>query len=123
MWKNKNTSMSIMLSASILFGFSLSTSVVQADMAADIAQGKQIAFDRKKGNCLACHVIAGGDSAGNIGPVLSNIKARFPNRPALRDRIWDATAINPNTRMPPFGKNRILTEAEIDLVLTFLYTL
>ena len=31
-------------------------------------QGKEIAFHRKKGNCLACHKIAGGSLPGNIGP-------------------------------------------------------
>lgn len=88
-----------------------------------ISKGEKIAFDRKKGNCLACHFIKGGVSPGNIGPPLVAIKAKFPNKTILRDRIWDATAINPDTRMPPFGRNRILSEDEINLVLTYLYTL
>ena len=91
--------------------------------AASADNGKKVAFDRKKGNCLACHQIAGGDLAGNIGPPLVAMKARFPDKAKLRAQIWDATALNPNTMMPPFGKHKILSESEIDDVVEFLYTL
>ena len=89
----------------------------------DIATGKKVAFDRKKGNCLACHAIAGGSLPGNIGPPLIAMKARFPDKAELRAQIWDSTAANPNSIMPPFGKHRILTEKEVDLVTEFIYTL
>jgi sulfur-oxidizing protein SoxX len=98
----------------------------QLAVAADaevIEQGKQIAFDRKKGNCLACHMIEGGDLPGNIGPALVAMKARFPDKAALRAQIWDSTKKNPNTMMPPFGRHEILTEAEIDKVVEFIYSL
>lgn len=85
--------------------------------------GKNIAFDRSKGNCLACHDIAGGESPGNIGPKLSNIQQRYPDKSLLRQRIWDETKFNPMSVMPPFGKHRILTESEIDKIVEFLYTL
>lgn len=87
------------------------------------ADGQAIAFDRTKGNCLACHVIAGGESPGNIGPELVNMQSRYPDQKLLRQRIWDETNFNPATVMPPFGKHRILTEQEIDQVIEFLYTL
>ncbi len=32
-----------------------------APTAADSAAGKHVAFTKSLGNCLACHVIAGGD--------------------------------------------------------------
>jgi sulfur-oxidizing protein SoxX len=86
-------------------------------------QGKAIAWDRKKGNCLACHVMDDGELPGNIGPPLVAMKARFPNKAALRAQIWDATKNNPNTMMPPFGRHGILTEGEIDLVVVYVYTL
>ncbi len=98
----------------------------QLAVAADaeiIEQGKQIAFDRKKGNCLACHQIEGGDLPGNIGPALVAMKARFPDKAVLRAQIWDASKKNPNTMMPPFGRHEILTEAEIDKVVEFIYSL
>jgi len=87
------------------------------------ATGKKLAFDRRKGNCLACHQIAGGDSAGNIGPPLIVIKTRYPDKAVLRQRIWDATAFNPETPMPPFGRHKILTEKEIDILVSFIWSL
>ncbi|HHJ13204.1 MAG TPA: sulfur oxidation c-type cytochrome SoxX [Gammaproteobacteria bacterium] len=88
-----------------------------------VDQGKAIAFNRKKGNCLACHQIEGGSLAGNIGPPLIAMKARFPDKSKLRAQIWDATKANPNTIMPPFGRHKILSESEIDKVVEFIYTL
>ena len=99
---------------------SAGTSIASAD---DIEAGKKVAFDRKKGNCLACHMIADGALPGNIGPPLIAMKARFPNKADLHAQIWDATVANPNTIMPPFGKHRILTEKEVDLVTEFIYSL
>ena len=86
-------------------------------------QGKALAFDRKKGNCLACHMIEGGESPGNIGPPLIAMKVRYPDKAKLRAQIWDATAINPESAMVPFGRNRILTEAEIDKLVEYIWTL
>ena len=95
-------------------------SIASAD---DIAEGKKLAFDRKMGNCLACHMISGGSLPGNIGPPLVAMKARFPSKAALRAQIWDSTVANPNTIMPPFGRNQILSEKEVDLVTEFIYSL
>jgi len=88
-----------------------------------LEQGKAIAFDRFKGNCLACHYVEGGELTGNYGPPLIAMKVRFPDRDVLRAQIWDAAVKNPDTRMPPFGRNRILTEEEIDLVTEYIQSL
>jgi sulfur-oxidizing protein SoxX len=88
-----------------------------------VEEGKKVAFDRRKGNCLGCHMIQGGDAPGNIGPPLVAMKARFPDKAALRAQIWDATERNPATPMPPFGKHNILTEKEIDLITDFIHSL
>lgn len=88
-----------------------------------LAKGKELAFERTKGNCLACHAIADGELAGTIAPPLMMMKQRFPKKADLRSQIWDATVRNPKTSMPPFGRHRILTEQEIDLVVDYLYTL
>jgi sulfur-oxidizing protein SoxX len=93
------------------------------ETAARLEQGKAIAFNRMKGNCLACHYIEGGELAGNYGPPLVAMKLRYPDREVLRSQIWDAAVRNPNTRMPPFGRNRILTEEEIDLVTDYIQSL
>jgi len=85
--------------------------------------GEVLAFDRSKGNCLTCHVIEGGDAAGNVGPKLANMKKRYPDRKELIAIIFDETKRNPQTVMPPFGRNLILTDQEIEAVVDFLYML
>ena len=97
--------------------------IANADEASDIEEGKKIAFDRKKGNCLACHAIEGGDLAGNIGPPLVAMKARFPNFDSLKAQIADARIKNPNTIMIPFGPHSVLSSKEIELVTKFIHTL
>ena len=97
-----------------------------ADGAHRIAAGARLAHEVTKGNCLACHAMPGDASAvtsANIGPPLVAIRARFPDREQLRRQIWDAGLINPDTVMPPFGKHRILTADEIELIVDYLYTL
>jgi L-cysteine S-thiosulfotransferase len=89
---------------------------------APASPGEALAFDRSKGNCLTCHDIAGGDSPGNVGPPLADMKARYPDRNELAAIIFDETKRNPQTVMPPFGRNLILTKDEIESVIDFLYT-
>jgi len=88
-----------------------------------LEEGKKLSFDKKKGNCLACHIIAGGDQAGNIAPPLVAMKARFPDKAVLREQIYDARVKNPNTIMIPFGPHGVLSDKELDKVLEFIYTL
>jgi L-cysteine S-thiosulfotransferase len=84
--------------------------------------GEALAFDRSKGNCLTCHEIKGGDAPGNVGPPLSDMKSRFPDRKELAAIIFDETKRNPQTVMPPFGRNLILSKQDIESVIDFLYT-
>ena len=88
-----------------------------------VAQGRAAAIDRRRGNCLACHVMGDGEMPGNVGPPLMLMQQRFPERAVLRLQVWDATERNPNTRMPPFGRHGILSEEEIDWIVDYLYTL
>ncbi len=112
------SAVAIILSAPVVM-----SSAANASEASVIAEGKKIAFHRKKGNCLACHAIKGGTLPGNIGPPLVNMKERFPDKSKLKEQIWDATTNNPNTIMPPFGKHRILSAKELDKVVEFIYSL
>ena len=85
-----------------------------------------MARDPTKGNCLACHRIPDDPAAvtsADIGPPLENLGNRFPDRTILRQRIWDSSRINPNSLMPPFGRNGILSTDEIELVVDYLYSL
>jgi sulfur-oxidizing protein SoxX len=86
------------------------------------AEGQKLAFDRSKGNCLTCHVIKGGENPGTIGPELSGMKSKY-KRDELVAIVFDETKRNPQTVMPPFGRNRILTEKEINAIVDFLQTL
>lgn len=90
---------------------------------ASAAQGQAIAFDRAKGNCLSCHEIKGGDLPGTIGPSLNGLKDRYPDRKDVVAIITDETKRNPQTIMPPFGRNLILTDREIQSIVDFLYSL
>jgi sulfur-oxidizing protein SoxX len=93
-----------------------------ARASAQTLPGQALAFDRSKGNCLTCHDIKDGDSPGNLGPPLADMKSRFPDRKELAAIVFDETKRNPQTVMPPFGRNLILTGAEIDAIVDFLYT-
>ncbi len=88
-----------------------------------LAEGKEISFDRKKGNCLACHVMDDGQLPGYLGPPLMMMEARYPDREKLKAQIADPTIRNPATSMPPYGKHRMLTEDELDKVVDYVHSL
>ena len=88
-----------------------------------VGEGKKLAMERGKGNCLACHMIEDGELPGNLGPPLLAMKVRFPSRETLEEQICDATVRNPDSRMPPFCRHGILTEDEVEMIVDYLYTL
>ncbi len=87
-----------------------------------VTQGGCVVLERTKGNCMACHAIA-GTTHGNIAPPLVQMKQRFPDKAKLRTQIDDARKLNPRSVMPPFGPHDILTQDEIDKVVEFVLTL
>lgn len=101
-----------------------STATAAEKKAADpIAEGKELAWNRGKGNCLACHAIAGASMPGNMGPPLVAMKIRYPDKQKLYDVIYDITETRPGVIMPPFGKHKALTEDEIAKITDYIYTL
>ncbi len=113
-----------LLAAGIVAALTGSTMVAAEEVSQKaLDQGKAIAFNKKKGNCLACHRIEGGRMAGDIAPPILMMKMRYPDKADLRAQIWDATKTNPNTVMPPFGRHKIMSESEIDKVTDFIYSL
>jgi sulfur-oxidizing protein SoxX len=112
---------SVAVSALAIVGAIGCSSVVTAG--AKTMSGKDLAFNKKKGNCLACHLIAGGKQAGNIAPPLIAMKARFPKKADLRSQIEDPYAKNPDSVMPPFKAHGVLSDKEIGLVVDFIYGL
>ena len=95
----------------------------QDALAARVTEGREIALDRSKGNCLACHASVDNDVASSVGPELSKMRSRFPDRTDLVAILTNEEARNPTTVMPPFGANRILTPDEIEKVVDYLYSL
>jgi sulfur-oxidizing protein SoxX len=114
------------ISALVLSGSVLAQAPAGAAAPKKEETGKDIAFNRAKGNCLACHAmptVPDAQSPGLYGPPLIAMSARYPSKAALRAQIWDATVKNPASSMLPYGKHHILTEAEIDKVTDFVYGL
>jgi sulfur-oxidizing protein SoxX len=105
-----------------LSGFAVMFGVLAPACAQPQMPGQDLVLDRTKGNCLACHTMQDSDVPSNVGPELSRIKARFPGRKVLYDIIFDEPARNPQTPMPPFGRNLILSDREIEEIIDFLYT-
>jgi len=108
--------------AMLLGAMAMTPNIAFAD-AALAAEGKKIAENRKKGNCFTCHDYKGAHLAGNVGPPLVAMKARFPDKAKLRAQIDDATKTNPHTMMPPFGRHKVLSGKEIDAITEWVYTL
>lgn len=112
------------IKSTILLSLIAVLGVTSLDAAAEnVEAGRKLALDRNKGNCIACHAIPSDpkvEAAGNIGPPLAGVKARYHSRAKLRAQIWDATVANPNSVMPPFGRNKILTKQEIDQVTDYI---
>lgn len=125
---NRKSKGLLSIAGTMLVGISLSASVSLAaepgsNSSNNLEEGKKLAFSRPKGNCLACHMIIGGASPGNIAPPLIAMKSRFPDKQVLREQISDASQRNSDTAMPLFGRHEILTEAELDKVVDYIYSL
>ena len=92
------------------------------------ANGEELTFNRKKGNCIACHAMPTANPKkatlpGNMAPPLVAMKARYPDKATLRAQIYDATVKNKYTTMPPFGRHEALSSKDIDAITNYIYTL
>ena len=117
---------SLGMTALLLVGLAATSQTVSAkemSIQARITAGKKIAWNRRGGNCLACHVMDNGELLGNTAPALMFMKQCYPDWNDLRAQIWDPRVRNPNALMPPFGAHRILSEREIDLVTDYIHSL
>lgn len=94
--------------------------VLDGQLNGNAAKGKQIAQARNRGNCLACHVMPGGSQPGSRGPDLSHFGSTGRSAAETYAMVWDMRTVNPETLMPPFGTNEILTDQELRDVVAFL---
>ena len=79
-----------------------------------------------KGNCIACHRLpegVGAPTRADLGPALTGERMRALGRAKIREAIEDPTKANPATVMPPYGRHRILDNAEIQRLVEFLHAL
>ncbi len=103
----------------------------------DAAKGREVSINRKKGNCLACHVMPIPEQQfhGQVGPPLDGVAGRY-SAGQLRLRVVDSKAFNPTTIMPSFYKaegfhrvmkkfqgKTVLTAQEVEDVVAYLMTL
>ena len=103
----------------------------------DPASGREVAINRKQGNCLACHKMPIPEQPfhGEVGPDLSTVGNTY-NAGELRLRVVNPKIINPDTFMPafyrPYGLHRvsknfegktILTAQQVEDVVAYLQTL
>lgn len=103
----------------------------------DPVRGRALVADRTKGLCLLCHAGPFPEERfqGNIGPDLAGIGGRL-SAAALRLRLVDGRALNPDTIMPSYytlqratrvgaaWRGRPVLEAqEIEDIVAFLGTL
>jgi sulfur-oxidizing protein SoxX len=107
----------------LIMGLSVAQAAEEKKELTPLEQGKKLAWDRAKGNCLACHMIQGADMPGNMGPPLMMMQVRYPDKQKLYDFIYDAPKYRPGTIMPPFGAHKILSEKEIQLITDYIHTL
>jgi len=100
-------------------------------------RGEQIVLDRERGDCVVCHAmpLPNREFHGTVGPPLEGVGRKYTSG-ALRLRLVDAKAFNPQSVMPAYHKVRdlfavrpdlrntpILTAQEIEDVVAYLATL
>jgi L-cysteine S-thiosulfotransferase len=104
--------------------------------AGDVSKGREIVLAPGDGNCLLCHAVPGANRpVGNIGPSLAGVGSRLTGK-EIRERIVDASRINLQSVMPPYGRTEglhgvapqyrgkpLLTAQQIDDAVAFLVTL
>ena len=107
------------------------------DTAGNVANGRKLAVNRKKGNCLACHVMPISEQSfhGETAPSLYGVGNRL-SEGELRLQLVNSKVTNENTMMPSFyrvtGYNRILkkfdgktilSDQEVEDIVAYLKTL
>ena len=97
--------------------------VLAATLAAFAARpaGAQDALALINAQCQQCHEIKGIGDFGNVGPSLIDLKTRYADRKDVVAIVTDETKRNELTVMPPFGRNHILSQQEIETIVDYLY--
>jgi sulfur-oxidizing protein SoxX len=89
----------------------------------DPVRGREVAVNRKQGNCLACHKMPIPEQPfhGEIGPDLSTVGSTY-TAGELRLRVVNPKIVNPDSFMPAFyrsdGLHRVLKDFQGKTILT-----
>jgi len=108
------------------------------DTAGDAAKGRELAVNRKKGNCLACHVMPIDEHGfhGEVGPSLWGVGGNY-SAAELRLRVVNYKVLNEDVIMPAFYVNSnkmhrvlkkfedktLLSAQEVEDIVAYLQTL
>ena len=76
--------------------------------AGDAPRGREVFVSREGGHCVLCHAVPGVEVAGNVGPPLAGVGARF-TAAQLRLRVADISRVKPDAAMPAFHRTEALT--------------
>ena len=108
----------------IKFGENGGIELALTSVAGDAASGRKIFMNRKKGNCLACHVnsdMAEQTFHGEVGPELDGVADRW-EAAELRGILVNSKNMFEGTIMPAFyrdsGYNRILKKFDGKTILS-----
>lgn len=85
-----------------------------------IAEGRKVFVTQTLGNCIGCHSVQNDpmEQTGTLGPHLANMDL-YPKE-YLLEKIWDPNKTNPNTVMPPVGRNHKITKEQAEAVVAYL---
>ena len=108
----------------IKFGENGEVELALTGVAGDAANGRKLFMNRKKGNCLACHVnseMAEQTFHGEVGPELDGVANRW-GAAELRGILVNSKNMFEGTIMPAFykdsGYNRILKKFDGKTILS-----
>ena len=108
----------------IKFGENGEVELALTGVAGDAASGRKLFMNRKKGNCLACHVnseMAEQTFHGEVGPELDGVANRWGSA-ELRGILVNSKNMFEGTIMPAFfkdsGYNRILKKFDGKTILS-----
>lgn len=89
----------------------------------DPVRGKELTTRRDKGYCVTCHELPGEKWPGTVGVSLLHFKRHHYDSARLYQQIFDPRVHNPDSAMPPFGTNHILTDRDIRDLVAYLQSI
>lgn len=96
---------------------------LEGSLNGDPARGREISFEPRRGNCVACHHLPGDEWPGSVGNFLLQYRKYGYNAEQIYQQIFDPRLYNPNSVMPAYGTFGILSDQEIRDLVAYLQSL